>query len=211
MLYLSGAAPLFPLPPEHEIAGLPLARWAGDAVVWKKVRTPQPVYLSNFVVPQVDASGVLLFGLRHELSDAIVGGRSYDSGYILEYVAAWSEPDSKWSYRRMLQQRDPVYSDRPDGSAYVSADEVADPKKWSIGQPPRWKAADANWPVSGGFPMSFVGQLRLPKTKLTQKHLTWNTTVFLFTAMEDGRRSFRVVTQETRYQSASDHYRDEDR
>lgn len=65
--------------------------------------------------------------------------------------------------------------------------------------------------MSSGIPMNFVGQLQLPKTKLTQKHLSWNDTVFLFTAMEEGRRSFRVVTQETRFQSASDHYRDEDR
>ena len=76
---------------------------------------------------------------------------------------------------------------------------------------PRWEIPeDAVWPLAGGEPMHFVGQVTFPENEVSRSHLTWDLTAYLFVSRDDRGECFKIVEQEVGAQSAADHYRSEE-
>lgn len=59
--------------------------------------------------------------------------------------------------------------------------------------------------------MMFHGQLELEESDLARSFFTWGFNIYLFSAPHRGRRIFKIVWQETSFQTANEHYADEER
>ena len=201
------------LPPIHELVVGKPARWQGMPVEWSSQADPVPVYIARFAVPEgsAEAGDVYLFGARHELSEALVGGESFGEGNFVEFFVATEASGGGWRLQRLLQQESVTYSESEEEGDYVFVEEISDPAALSIHEPPAWDATEADWPTYRGRPMRFIGQVALPETDLTRTLLTWGITVYLFGARANGHTSFKIVRQKTEAQSAKQHYADEER
>jgi hypothetical protein len=189
---------------EELIADRP-SSWQGMDVAWASDAKPVPVYLGRFPVRHLqDLEDVHLMGARYDLTEALVGGDALGDGYFLEYFVA-EQTTGRWSLHRLLQSVSVTYSERDEKADYVPAVDVRDPRSLSLGEPPKWKVSEADWPTLDGKPMTFLGQVELPDSELTRRLLTWEITLFLFAGAAE--LEFKVVEQDTTAQTADEHYR----
>ena len=113
----------------------------------------------------------------------------------------------------LAQHRSTTYQSLEETRDSVSGSDMKkkDLPTLCLGEAPRWKAGAAQWPLLSGMPMQFVAQFGLLESEVTRRWLTFNESVFLFWLKHNGRDVFKITTQETRFQSAEDHYRAEAR
>lgn len=205
MLTVSGAPARVELPPiDSLIAGKPLMLFRRPAEWLSDERAP-PVFLASFQIP--DLAEVFLFGLRHDLSLL----RESREGYVVEFFVVLADRSAGWRVHRLNQNAGPNYAEGNERADYVPATAVKSPELRSLGTPPQWKKHAAFWPTLTGKPMTFVGQVGLPKTKITSQFLTWDCNLYLFWSGDPPDHSFKVCKQQAKFQSAQDHYRAEAR
>jgi hypothetical protein len=187
--------------------GLPTTSF-GKPVEWLPGYVPQPVFIGRCLLPQ--HGEWLIFGLRHDFEQRTLPPP--EKGFFIRFVVVEATADGPVAHV-LAQQRSTTFQ-----SGEESRDSVfpSDLKKKELAglclaEPPRWKAGDAQWPLLQGSPMSFAAQFPLPENEVTRRWLTFNETVFLFWREHEGRSVFKITTQETRFQSAEDHYRVEAR
>jgi hypothetical protein len=153
--------------------------------------------------------GRSLFGARHPISDALVGGESFgDEGFFIEYFAIDRNPAGGWNVHRLLQRgHSVVYSDGEEETEdCVPAAEIDDPVGLSIHEPPAWKLWVANWPTCDEKPMRFVGQVKPPENDVTRELLNWLCTIYLFCSTSDAGTRYKIVDQDRGAQTAEEHY-----
>ena len=200
----------FVLPPVDELIDDRPTRWLGMPVQWTRSSRPVPVFLRKFdLAAESEAREVYLFGARHPISDALVGGESFgDEGFFIEYFAIDANPAGGWAVHRLLQRgHSVVYSDRDEETEdYVPAAEIDDPIGLSIHEPPAWKLWVANWPTCNEKPMRFVGQVKPPENDVTRELLNWLCTIYLFCSTSDAGTRYKIVDQDRGAQTAEEHY-----
>jgi hypothetical protein len=188
----SGLAPLIKMPPAVH----------GREIEWDADYSPIPVYIKSF--PWIGDRTIHLFGVRFSFS------RSSEkrSGQTIQYFIVCAVPTL--TTLQLAQTRNPVYE--PPGWSMQPVN-AADCKKESpehcVGPLPKWKWSDALWPTRAGQLMTFIGQVNLPRNKVTEEYLTYNQTVFLFGSHDSDADVFAITEQSTNFHSAEDHYRDE--
>jgi hypothetical protein len=179
-------------------------------IEWFSRAAPVPVVLGK--VPASDAAGergLYIFGARYELSDALIDGQSLGPGYFVEYFVIWEESVGEWAVHRLLQRQGVIFSEVDESSDYVAAKAVADRKALCPNGPPRWKDSEAVWPTCDKIPMTFHRRLALPDTKVARDLFTWGLSIYVFSAQGGGSILFRIVGQETDFQTAEEHYASE--
>ena len=180
----------------------------GKPAAWEPGYLPQPVYLGRCALP--GGSELHLFGVRDEFS------RRTDpppaTGYRMRYLVV-EMAEGGPIVHRLEQQRSATFQSLEETRDTIFASDLkkAVVKSLCAGDPPRWKAGSAEWALLRGEPMEFLTQFALPENEITREWLTFNESVFLFWRQEEGRNVFKITTQETRFQSAEDHYRGEAR
>jgi hypothetical protein len=198
------------LPPITDLVSGRPTRWLGLPVVWQVSHEPVPVYIGRWSLP--DKRDVFLFGARYDLAEAEVGGQSLAPGHFVEFFAVTGGGD-RWETTRLLNRLSVTFSATDEQGDYVPATALSDPVSRSVTEPPHWAhRSEAQWPTSDGTPMTFVGQVQLPRTPITETRLTWDATFYLFWSRSDaGPDTFKLVQQDPLAQSAEDHYADEER
>lgn len=186
-------------------------RWIIYDLEWLDDDPPVPVLLGT--LPNADGSSeLLLLGARYELSRALFNGTpSGHSGHFVEYFVAEEKVPESWKVHRLLQAGSVTYSDSDQNGDYVPARAVKDAAARSIGAVPRWKASEAQWPTFEGEPMTFHGQLSLPSSATARTLFTYGVNVYLFSAGQDETRLFKIVDQQSKFQTAEEHYAEEER
>ncbi len=200
----------FMLPPVLELISDRPTTWLGMPVEWMRASRPVPVFIRRFDLPaDFGASEVYLFGARHPIADAVVGGESFgDEGFLIEYFAIDQNPSGGWNVHRLRQRgHSVVYSDRDEHEQdCVPAKEIADSIGLSIHKPPAWKLWVADWPTCDGKPMRFVGQVKPPENDVTRELLNWLCTVYLFCSTSEAGTRYKIVDQDRGAQTAEEHY-----
>jgi hypothetical protein len=180
-------------------------------IEWASSAAPVPVFLGK--LPAADAEGedgLYIFGARYELSDALFDRQSLGPGYFVEYFVVWAESPGEWVVRRLAQHRSVTFSEIDEPRDDVDAEDVTDRKALSPNGLPRWKESEAVWPTCDKKPMTFHGQLALPDTKVARDLFIWGMNIYLFSAQRGGSRVFKIVQQETDFQTAEEHYASEE-
>lgn len=181
--------------------------WQGLSITWSSARDPVPVYLGRFPSADLREHEVFLFGIRHNLADALFEGESLGAGHFVEYIAVRAELAGGWMTHRLLQRQSVTFSEADEKNDYVGADTIG--KRNFVVEPPHWESEDeAIWPTDKNEPMVFLGQVVLPETKLTRAFFTWAMSVYLFQSRDRGG-SFKVVVQPRGAQTAEEHYESE--
>lgn len=197
------------LPPIQDlIVGKPTS-WQAMPVQWSSAQEPVPVFIRRFSTPREGSQErhVYLFGARYSLLDALVGGEALGDGYFVEYfVVTRSLDGDDWTAHRLLQRESVTFSESDESQDYVPAADVNHPLTPSTADAPAWETTEAFWPTVRGAPMRFVGQAELPENTVTRELLTWGINVYLFWAEVNGKDCFKLVMQETEFQSAREHY-----
>lgn len=172
--------------------------WGGMQIEWSSKSDPIPVFLGTFRPGTEPATPeVFLFGARYNLVEALFDGKALGDGYFLEYFVVQKKGEGNWDLRRLLQRRGVTFSESDDSNDFAPAMEVPDPRRLSVGKPPRWETKrDAVWPTSHGRPMTFLGQIALPETELTRSLFTWAMSIYLFHVL-NGDAAFKVVQQDS--------------
>lgn len=187
--------------------GLPATSF-GKPVEWEAGYVPQPVFIGRCAAP---ACGELpVFGVRYDFVRRTVPEPG--KGYFVRYVVVPPTGDGPVAHV-LGQQRSTTYQSLEETGDSVFASDIKkkDMLALCLAEPPRWKAGSAQWPLLAGTPMHFVAQFGLQESEVTRRWLTFNESVFLFWREHEGRAVFKITTQETRFQSAEDHYRAEAR
>ncbi len=182
--------------------------WQGLPITWSSERDPVPVYLARF--PSADPPGgdIFLFGMRHNLADALLEGESLGTGHFVEYVVVRAEMGGGWKAHRLLQRQSVTFSEADEKKDYIQASTLRG-RRFVVDEAPRWESeGDAIWPTNNGEPMVFLGQVALPETKLTRAFLTWGMSVYLFQSCDSGG-GFKVVAQPRGAQTVEEHYESE--
>lgn len=189
------------------LSGRPTA-WQGLSITWSSARAPVPVYLARFPSAGPRGSAIFLFGVRHNLADALLEGKSLGSGHFIEYIVVRAEAGGGWKTHRLLQRQSVTFSEADEKKDYVQASTLGE-RGFVADEPPRWESeSDAIWPTCNGEPMVFLGQVALPETKLTRAFFTWNVSAYLFQGRDSGG-TFKVVGQPRGAQTAEEHYESE--
>jgi hypothetical protein len=196
------------LPPIERLAPSRPHLWIGREITWSSDALPPAVLIAILDVP--GAGECLLFGFKHDLADALVGGKSFGHGHFIEYVIAQKEHGATWTVHRLVQQRSVTYTTSMEAKDYVDASKVKDVGAHCLGEQPRWRWNDANWPTHDGQPMTFVAQFDLPDCELTRKLLTVDVRVLLFMSIVQGHAVFKIMEEQIKTQSAEEHYALED-
>lgn len=198
------------MPPVDSLIPARPTSWQGMRIEWSSGAAPVPVFLGK--LPASDAgvgSGLYIFGARYELSDALIDGQSLGPGYFVEYFVVWEKSVREWAVHRLLQHQSVTFSEVDEPRDYVAAKAVVDRKALCPNGPPRWKDSEAVWPTCDKKPMTFNGQLALPDTKVARDLFTWGLNIYLFSAQRGGSMFFKIVGQETDFQTAEEHYASE--
>jgi hypothetical protein len=152
-----------------------------------------------------------LLGIRYDLQHARSGGSALGHGFFVEYLILQTPVDGQHKLQRLVQQGSVTYSPLAEGKDYRRCAALRSGDAQRLHHRPRWESPDdAVWPTLAGKLMSFVGQMTLPDTPTTRKHLTWGVTVYLFVGRDGDDRLFKVVEQEVGEQSAVQHYATEE-
>jgi hypothetical protein len=194
---------------EDALRVAPQSAW-GLPLVWRAERQSRPMYLGRVARSQGDEGPVEVFGVRYDLSDALVGDESLGEGWLVEYVLVSTTPPDQRRVLRLIQRQGVTYAASDDDADHVDAIDVADVRAHSLRQPPRWKAKAAQWPTHRGRPMRFLGQIRVPDIAPMREHFIWDVDIFIFDT-EDGAHRFQIVQQDLAEQPAEEHYADEER
>lgn len=177
-------------------------------MTWRSDQQPPPILIATLGVPGADQN--FLFGYRHDISDALVGGKSFGIGHFIEYAVAQKALGCLWTVHRLVQQHSVTFTATMEAGDRVAASEVEDVDSHCLGELPRWRWSEANWPIHHNRPMTFVAQFDLPDSQVTRTLLAANVRVFLFTAPENGQPIFKIVEEDMKTQSAGEHYALED-
>lgn len=187
--------------------GLPATSF-GRPVEWDAGYVPQPVFIGRGTVPA--CGEIWVFGVRYDFEKRTVPEPG--TGYFIRYVVVQQTVDGPVAHV-LGQQRSTTYQSLEETRDSVFASDIKKKEMHALclAEAPRWKAGSAQWPLLAGMPMQFVAQFSLQESDLTRRWLTFNESVFLFWREHEGRPIFKITTQETRFQSAEDHYRAEAR
>lgn len=187
--------------------GLPTTSF-GKPVEWEAGYEPQPVFIGRCAVPA--CGELLVFGVRYDFEWRTLPEPG--KGYFVRYIVVQQTAEGpvahvlgqklSTTYQSLEETRD---------SVFASDLKKKDLPALCLAEAPNWKAGSAQWPLLSGTPMHFVTQFALKESDLTRRWLTFNESVFLFWREHEGRPVFKITDQETRFQSAEDHYRAEAR
>lgn len=181
--------------------------WQGLPVTWSSQREPVPVYLARFPSADPPADDVFLFGMRHNLADALLEGESLGTGHFVEYIVVRADLGGGWKIHRLIQRQSVTFSEAEEKKDYMQASTLRE--RSYVNEAPRWESeGDALWPTNNGEPMIFLGQVALPETKLTRAFFTWGMSVYLFQGRNCGG-VFKIVVQPRGEQTAEEHYESE--
>jgi hypothetical protein len=195
-------------------ADVPLPAFSfGKPIMWHETYAPPPVFIGQ--VSLQSGAELFVFGVRYDLKQRtdLPPDAPEPTGFFINFVVAECFADGTRRIHVLSQWRSSTYQSGQDAKDHIFANEIKkkDLAQLCLGEPPKWKAYDAQWPRVNDSLMSFVAQFALPEIEVTRQWLTFNTGIFLFTQEIDGRSVFKITTQDTKYQSAEDHYRAEAR
>lgn len=187
--------------------GLPATSF-GKPVAWRSDYIPPPVFIGRCLLPQHGEWQV--FGVRYDFEQRTEPPA--DSGFFIRFVVVEATADEPKAHV-LAQHRSSTYQSGEESRDSVFASDMKKKElpDLCLAEPPKWKASDAQWPLLQGARMSFAAQFPLPENEVTRRWLTFNETAFLFWREHEGHSVFKITTQETRFQSAEDHYRAEAR
>lgn len=179
-------------------------------IEWSSKAAPVPVLLGKLPAHDTEDGGELyIFGIRYELSAALIDGESLSAGHFVEYVVVWRNSAGDWVRHRLLQHESVTFSEVGERDDYVAAKVVVDRKMLCPHGPPDWKDNEAVWPTCDEKPMTFHGQLSLPDSKAARDLFTWGFSIYLFSAKHSDSIVFKIVEQEIDFQTANEHYASE--
>lgn len=173
----------------------------GRSISWDTDYAPVVVFIKSF---SWKTSSIHLFGTRLAFS------RSSErrTGQTIEYIVGTLDANPVFS--QLAQGNDIVFASADWTGGWKNAAECKKQSlEFSLELVPRWKWNDAQWPTLDGQLMTFIGQVSLPRNKVTEEYLTYYDTVYLFASQQGDKLVFAIMCQMTSYQSADDHYRDE--
>lgn len=176
---------------------------------WQEgVQCPTPVFIGQFVIPT--GADAYLFGLKHLLSNVKDIDPVRADGHFLECVIQEVSGEPAVTHR-LCQHRSVTYSSVSESRDYIPVRKMKTSTIHAqcVGDAPKWKPYDAQWPTLRSVPMKFIAQFNLTKSDITQQLLTWNTALFVFWDQADESSVFKITAQPITYQSATDHYRSE--
>jgi hypothetical protein len=167
-------------------------RWQGMDIQWDRAEPIPLVYIAEF---NNESSDLYLFGKRYKMSRS-KDLSQYGEGYFIEFFLVELSNDGIIKLHRLLQQHSVVYSDTEEKKDYKTGrrkDFGNYPYKNCL---PKWIEKQVNWPTFTGLPMTFVGQVNLPKNEVTEKFFTWDSEVFLFeTKDSNGMAKYKIIKQ----------------
>ena len=163
--------------------GLPATSF-GRPVEWRPDYLPQPVFIGRCVLP--DGGELLMFGVRYDFQWRTEPAPG--DGYFVRYVVVQQTLDGPVAHV-LAQHRSTTYQSLEEtrDSVFGSDIKKKDLPALCSGEPPRWKAGEAQWPLLSGLPMQFVTQFALPENEVTRQWLTFNESIFLFWRETEGR------------------------
>ncbi len=198
------------IPPADLLTWEKPSSWQGMRVEWSSTAAPVPVLLGKLPALDTEGGGELcIFGSRYELSDALIDGQPLGAGYFVEYVIVWERSAGDWVRHRLLQHESVTFSEVGEPDDYLAAKVVVDREAFCPNGPPKWKDSEAVWPTCGTKPMMFHGQLALPDSKVARDLFTWGLSIYLFSAQRGDSIVFKIIEQETDFQTADEHYASE--
>jgi hypothetical protein len=198
------------MPPVESLVQARPISWQGMRIEWTSRAAAVPVFLGK--LPASDAEGgreLFIFGARYKLSEALIDGQSLGPGYFVEYFVVREESVGKWVVHRLLQHQSVTFCEADEPGDYAAASLVVDRNTLCQGGPPRWKHSEAVWPTHDQKPMTFRGQLTLPDTQVARDLFTWGLNIYLFSAEPVRSIVFKIIEQETDFQTADEHYASE--
>ena len=180
-------------------------QWQGLPISWIKSAMPHPVFIGEFSYDAGDlANRVFLCAVRYSLPEAMLNGEAAGKGFFLEFFVI-SQVKESWQVTRLTQRESVTYSDLDESKDYVAARLVKKPAELSAAAIPKWKVSEAIWPTLREQPMHFLAQVPLPENSTTSSYLTWGISVFLFYLVDVDKVNFKVVQQETAFQTADEY------
>lgn len=111
---------------------------------WGRWREPELVFIDQLSVSRPDTSDmrdVYLFGMRHELRDADLGGTPIGEGCFIEFLALEMISDREADAHRLHQHSSVTFSEFAEPKDYVPASTMKNAAEFSLREKPRWKAS----------------------------------------------------------------------
>ncbi len=197
--------------------GTPPIDWYGFKISWPKDMDINPVFVNQYSISseeistQYDQTGITvtlyLFGYRLNLKDAQCDEIELPDGHYIEYKLVEYRNKKLYTIHDLKQRESTTYStlDEVDDSLPVSTLKNSELSLINT-RKPVWKESDAMWPTLENKLMLFIGQATLLKNKVTQNHLTWSFSNYLFIGKTNNELVYKMVTQNNKYQSMDEHY-----
>lgn len=188
-------------PPTRLVADLP-KKWQGLPIVWDDGYVSELVFIDQL---QFENRDIYIFGARfNTVSAAFEGGARLPAGFFINYtvVSCFSEKAERVAV--LAQHGGPIYGEVSEKNDWMWAKRIPKDRYMSLINRPRWKMSEAQWPLSDGKPMQFLGQVVLPENEVSREFLTWGKSIYLFS--DEGMGRFKITSQDTDLQTAEEHY-----